>query len=156
MIEVLYQLYITLIMIKRLSVCSLCLAFNYVYMKEILVNCGIPILLLSASLYKKLKAFWRVSESRTICLLHFPGRTFLCFKKLSSDDVYPLLCLGLYLGSFFHYDFWFPKAYKFRLQITQEQQLFIKEEPFIRCFPCVLVRSGNWLLCLNVASLSPE
>lgn len=60
MIEVLYQLYITLIMIKRLSVCSLCLAFNYVYMKEILVNCGIPILLLSASLYKKLKAFWRV------------------------------------------------------------------------------------------------
>lgn len=90
MIEVLYQLYITLIMIKRLSVCSLCLAFNYVYMKEILVNCGIPILLLSASLYKQLKAFWRVSESRTICLLHFPGRTFLCFKKLSSDDVYPL------------------------------------------------------------------
>lgn len=77
-------------MFKRLSVCSQCLVFNDVYMKEILVNCCIPPLLLSASLYKKLKAFWRISESRTICLLLFPGRTFLCFKKLSSDDVYPL------------------------------------------------------------------
>lgn len=73
-------------MFKRLSVCSQCLVFNDVYIKEILV----PPLLLSASLYKKLKAFWRISESRTICLLLFPGRTFLCFKKLSSDDVYPL------------------------------------------------------------------
>lgn len=68
MIEVLYQLYITLIMFKRLSVCSQCLVFNDVYIKEILVNCCIPPLLLSASLYKKLKAFWRISESRTICL----------------------------------------------------------------------------------------